>query len=128
MQKNFTQRQIIYSRHISKVLKQIWLISDPVPILIKGILLNVCEVDTEDHYQKVFKTGRNYCSSYLKVRKSINFNKTHFSSCSHKETNLIWKDQMSWWKYKFANTLQEAIGNEKKPGFHLHDVPSFIVV
>ena len=66
MHTKVTQRQIIYSRHIPKVLEQIWLISNPVSILIKGILLNVCEVDAEAHYQEVLKARRNYCSSYMK--------------------------------------------------------------
>lgn len=60
-----TQRQIIYSRQFSKVLEQIWPISNLVSILIKRIPCNAFEIET-NHYQKVFKTERKYCDSHLK--------------------------------------------------------------
>lgn len=47
---------------------------------------------------KYLKLEESIAVHIRKVRKSINFNKTHFSSRSRKEGNLIWKEQMSWWK------------------------------
>lgn len=35
---------------------------------------------------------------------------------------------MNWLKYKLLNSQQEGIGNEKKIGFHLYDVPHFNIL